>query len=121
MLPACCAVSVGAQKVHGACPNQPALPLCAGLELGVPTWHSILLCMTLSPLGLLSHFITKVGDSSQWGHAAASTQGAPACRHYADRLCCTLAPSFLLWLADGPPLLLCCLQRLWKRAGTAAH
>ncbi|PRW60847.1 ABA DEFICIENT chloroplastic-like isoform X3 [Chlorella sorokiniana] len=26
---------------------------------GVPTWHSILLCMTLAPLGLLSHALTK--------------------------------------------------------------
>lgn len=26
---------------------------------GVPTWHSILLCMTLGPLGLLSHALTR--------------------------------------------------------------
>jgi hypothetical protein len=26
---------------------------------GVPTWHSILLCMTLAPLGLASHVLTK--------------------------------------------------------------
>jgi hypothetical protein len=25
----------------------------------MPTWHSILLCMTLAPLGLLSHTLTR--------------------------------------------------------------
>ncbi|EFN59898.1 hypothetical protein CHLNCDRAFT_132919 [Chlorella variabilis] len=30
-----------------------------GLVEEVPTWHSILLCMTLAPLGLLSHTLTK--------------------------------------------------------------
>jgi hypothetical protein len=32
-----------------------------GLQTGIPTWHSILLCMTVAPLGLLSHGITKAG------------------------------------------------------------
>lgn len=31
----------------------------AGELEGVPTWHSILLCMSLAPLGLLSHYATK--------------------------------------------------------------
>lgn len=30
-----------------------------GLQAGVPTWHSTLLCVTLAPLGLLSHAVTK--------------------------------------------------------------
>ena len=42
----------------------PARPLPLTGELsGVPTWHSILLCMTLAPLGLLSHAVTKAA----WG------------------------------------------------------
>ena len=35
----------------------------AGLEEGIPTWHSILLCLTISPLGLLLHFLTLVSTS----------------------------------------------------------
>jgi predicted exporter len=31
----------------------------AGQLQGVATWHSVLLCMTLAPLGLLSHSVTK--------------------------------------------------------------
>lgn len=27
--------------------------------MGVPTWHSALLCLVLAPLGLLSHALTK--------------------------------------------------------------
>lgn len=30
-----------------------------GLNHNVPSWHSILLCLTLSPVGLLSHAITQ--------------------------------------------------------------
>lgn len=30
-----------------------------GMQYGTPTWHSILLCMTVAPLGLLSHHLTK--------------------------------------------------------------
>lgn len=36
----------------------------AGLELGVPTWHTVLLCITLAPLALLSHAATKVTHGS---------------------------------------------------------
>ena len=35
---------------------------CAGLAQGVPTGHTVLLCMVLAPLGLLSHVATKVSS-----------------------------------------------------------
>lgn len=46
-------------------PPLPLHPAClpAGQLQGVPTWHSILLCMTVAPLGLLSHALTKAAWS----------------------------------------------------------
>ena len=38
-------------------PTHPSI--FVGLVEGVPTFHSILLCMTLAPLGLLSHAATR--------------------------------------------------------------
>ena len=32
----------------------------AGLDSSISTRHSVLLCMTLAPLGLLAHAVTKV-------------------------------------------------------------
>jgi len=37
----------------------PRLSIDAGELQRVPTWHSILLCMMLAPLGVLSHAVTR--------------------------------------------------------------
>lgn len=47
-----------------------AAPSPAGLELGFPTWHTILLCMTFAPLGLLSQLATRRAAGRRPGGAA---------------------------------------------------
>ncbi|EFJ48550.1 hypothetical protein VOLCADRAFT_117581, partial [Volvox carteri f. nagariensis] len=41
--------------------------LLDGLRLGIPTSHSVLLCSVFGPLGLLSHFLTKLSFSYPTG------------------------------------------------------
>jgi hypothetical protein len=61
-----------------------------GLEQGIPTWHSILLCVTLSPLGLLTHFITQVIKLHAHVHAFVYMTCCACCTHPSLKTLCMI-------------------------------
>lgn len=62
----------------------------AGLDQGVATWHSVILCMVLAPLGILSHALSKVSaDADAPGARPAAPAGAcSTCPHACALLPC---------------------------------
>jgi hypothetical protein len=66
------------------------LMIGAGLDQGVATWHSVILCMVLAPLGILSHALSKVSaDADAPGARPAAPAGAcSTCPHACALLPC---------------------------------